>query len=473
MRISVANRYSRRLGLGRARRFKLGWFLVLLLVLGLIIFAFNMLGTHRGDLAYVPSLDPAEDRVSESPSSLLDGFLAASFRNYDEIRNGESLSSALRRLLVPAREAEMLVIALARELKVQSVKPGDVIMVESGSDNIQRGLLGQHGEEMPPKAVELFTKDENGVAYSVKAAFSDQVDTGVKIIINKSQVYREHTLINGTVNNSIYSSIVNNGGNAQLVNSFADIFGWQIDFFRDTHDGDSYQMIVEKSVSDGRFVGYGRILAAEYGSARKTLRGFYFESSDRQVAGFFDDEGRSLKNAFLKAPLKLASITSSFNKRRFHPVQKRIKPHNGVDYGANRGTPFMAVASGLIINAGFSVFNGNWVRIRHMNGYETEYLHATKLGAGIHVGARVRQGQVIGYVGKTGLASGYHLHFGMKKDGSYVDPVKQNFARSPGVPNKYLREFSSNIAPMVIALNRQSPSKATIVAQLSIGRVGL
>ncbi len=330
---------------------------------------------------------------------------------------------------------------------------------------MQRGLLGQENESMTTRAIELYSKDENGLAYSVKASLAKDMGGEVKISVNKTQVYREHALINGVVSNSISSAIVEQGGDAQLVNSFADIFAWQIDFFRDTREGDSYQMIVEKNIADGRFVGYGRVLAAEYSGERKSLRGFYFESVDGKVAGFFDHEGRSLKNAFLKAPLKLASITSGFNKHRFHPVQKRIKPHNGVDYGANRGTPFMAVANGVVTNAGFSRFNGNWVRLKHMNGYETEYLHATKLAPGIHVGARVNQGQVIGYVGKTGLATGYHLHFGMKLAGNYVDPVKQNFARSEGVPAKYLREFSSNIAAMVIALNRQSPNRATVVAQ--------
>ena len=171
-------------------------------------------------------------------------------------------------------------------------------------------------------------------------------------------------------------------------------------FLQGDSAGYTYQMIVERNVSEGRFVNYGRVMAAEYVSNGRKLRGFYFASKDGQVAGFFDDTMLSLKNAFLKAPLKLASISSKFG-MRYHPVLQRMKAHNGVDYGANMGTPFMAVASGTIINAGYSPFNGNWVRVRHLNGYETEYLHAVRLAKGVKLGAQVKQGQIIGYVGKT------------------------------------------------------------------------
>jgi murein DD-endopeptidase MepM/ murein hydrolase activator NlpD len=259
------------------------------------------------------------------------------------------------------------------------------------------------------------------------------------------------------VKNSLYATILSHGGDAQLVNAFSDIFAWQFDFFRDSREGDTYQMVVERHVADGRFVGFGRVMAAEYNSGSRKLQGYYFSSRDGRIAGFFDNRGDSLKNAFLKAPLKLANITSGFNKRRFHPIQMRIKPHNGVDYGAPIGTPVMAVASGTVVNSGFSRFNGNWVRIKHSNGYETEYLHAHKLAKNMRVGARVEQGQTICYVGKTGMATGPHLHFGMKKNGNYVDPAKQSFARSMGVPDGYKKEFSSSIEAMVIAFNRQAP----------------
>jgi len=406
--------------------------------------------------------DPA---AAQTLASLSDSFFATRLQSYDEVRSGENLSSSLKRMGVDHANAERLIKALSTEFNMRSIKPGNVIMVEKTAENIQFRALGNTQAALTPTAVEIFSQDENGLAYSVRAAFSDSEDKKIQIKVNKTNVYKEHAIINGIVNNSLYAAITSNGGDAQLVNAFSGIFAWQFDFFRESREGDTYQMVVERNVADGRFVGFSRVLAAEYTNGNKTLRGYYFESSDNQVAGFFDDNGRSLKNAFLKAPLKLANISSGFNKRRFHPVQLRFKAHNGVDYGANIGTPVMAVATGVVTNAGFSPFNGNWVRLKHMNGYETEYLHANKLAKGIRVGASVKQGQIICYVGKTGLATGPHLHFGMKKGGEYVDPTKQNFARSAGIPQGYMKEFMSNIAPMVIALNRQAP-KNNAVAML-------
>lgn len=465
MVISIADRFSPRFRPSRGRRPRLGLIFLLVISLAMISLTFFRMLGFRAESQPVAEPMATEEIQVEQPRGILDNPFSATSKIYDEVRSGENLFSALKRLQLGAYESEVLIKALSKELNVRQVKPGDVIMIESSSNNLLlNSLKVSEATSLHPMAVEVFSKDENGIAFSVKATID--ADKIVNVRANRSTVYREHALINGVVSNSIYSSIINNGGDAQLVNSFADIFAWQVDFSRESRGGDTYQMVVEKNVADGRFVGYGRVLAAEYTNSRKSLRGFYFESSDKQIVGFFDDEGRSLRNAFLKAPLKLASITSRFG-MRFHPIQKIMKAHNGVDYPANRGTPFMAVASGLVINAGYTRFNGNWVRIRHMNGYETEYLHATQLAKGIHVGAQVKQGQVIGYVGMTGLASGYHLHFGMKKNSTYVDPTKQNFARSSGIPSRYQQEFSSNIAPMVIALNRQSPNKGTVVAYLS------
>lgn len=446
-------------------------FLIFPCVLGAVLFF--ALGAYflvnQKDLRQIEASAEFDPATAESIAGLSDSFFATRLQSYDEVRSGENLSSSLKRMGVDRANAEQLIKALSGEFNMRSIKPGNVIMVEKTAENIQLRALSS-AQAMPgtltPTAVEIFSQDENGLAYSVRAAFSGSDDRKIQIKVNKTNVYKEHAIINGIVNNSLYAAIVSNGGDAQLVNAFSGIFAWQFDFFRESKEGDTYQMIVERNVADGRFIGFSRVLAAEYTNGNKSLRGYYFESSDKQVAGFFDDAGRSLKNAFLKAPLKLANISSGFNKRRFHPVQLRYKAHNGVDYGANIGTPVMAVANGVVTNAGFSPFNGNWVRLRHMNGYETEYLHANKLAKGIRVGASVKQGQIICYVGKTGLATGPHLHFGMKKHGEYVDPTKQNFARSAGIPAHYMKEFTSNIAAMVIALNRQAP-KNNAVAMLS------
>lgn len=441
-------------------------------IFSLVLFFIGAANLRRSIMQETPVTTEAVAQQEMTPSntkplSLFDSFYATRVRTYDEILPGENLYTALRRLKIPSALAEKFAVAIGRTTNLRLLLPGDPIMVESGGPQTQAGGIADVKSitsDIDARAVELFAKDDTGVAYRIRAALLSASDgADIDVSLTRPKVYKEHSLFNGAVSSSIYGSIVNNKGDAQLVNNFSDIFAWQFDFFRDTRDGDTYQMIVEKNVSEGRVVGYGRVLAAEYTSTGKTLRGFYFESSDGEIYGYFDDKGQSLKNAFLKAPLKIASIGSKFG-MRFHPVLQRMKKHNGVDYGANRGTPFMSVASGVVVNAGYTPFNGNWVRVRHANGYETEYLHATRLERGVKVGARVKQGQVIGYVGSTGLATGPHLHFGMKLNGTYVNPAEQRFARSVGVPNKYMKEFSRSIEAMVIALNRQAPDRNQILA---------
>src|SRR5579871_1561244 len=352
--------------------------------IALIMFGTTLIKSTNIALRLMPNISHEQQQdLLETPVTLFDNFLTTRVNNFDEIRPGESLFSALTRMRVPAAMAERFSHAISKSINLRTLLPGDGLMIESSSPRIQlQGIsnLAALATKIGPKAVELFAKDEFGIAYRIRAELGLGVNShDIEVIIDKPKVYREHSLLNGTVSNSIYGSIIDNGGDGQLVNNFADIFAWQFDFYRETRDGDSYQMIVERNVSEGRFVNYGRVLAAEYMNNGKKLRGFYFASKDGQVTGFFDDKGLSLKNAFLKAPLKLASITSRFG-MRYHPILGIRRPHNGDDYGAARGTPFMAVASGTVINAGYSPFNGNWVRVRHANGYETEYLHATRLG---------------------------------------------------------------------------------------------
>lgn len=464
----ITQGYSQRLRPRLRKHLKRIWVITLTLAsFFLIAFGAKLITTSRIEVFSKPIFLVGPVDNFETPASLFDNFFATKIRVFDEIKAGETLSRALTRLQISSTTAEKFSQAIGKATNLRMLLPGDGIMIESASPSVQLGTIGDIpslASTLEPHAIELFARDENGVAYRIRAEAlaSNDVNT-IDVRIDKPKVYKEHSLINGKVTNNIYGAIVDNGGDAQLVNSFSDIFAWQIDFYRETQEGDTYQTIVERNVSEGRFVNYGRVLAAEYVNSGKTIRAFYFESADGEISGFFDNQGHSLRNAFLKAPLKLASISSRFG-ARFHPVLKRMKAHNGVDYGASRGTPFMAVASGTVTNAGYTPFNGNWVRIRHMNGYETEYLHATNLAKGVRVGAHVKQGQVIGYVGKTGLATGYHLHFGMKLHGKYVNPGAQKFERSVGIPAKYMVEFKRSIEAMVIALNRQSYDRQQVVA---------
>ena len=205
--------------------------------------------------------------------------------------------------------------------------------------------------------------------------------------------------------------------------NLAEIFGWDIDFILDIRQGDSFQVLVEKRFRDGEPAGYGRILAAEFTNQGETFNAVLFQDGER-APDYYSLDGRSLRKAFLKAPLSFSRISSGFSMRRYHPIAKTWRAHPAIDYAAPTGTPIKTVGDGVVSQKGYTRGNGNYVKIRHNNGYETLYLHMKGFAKGLRNGGRVKQGQVIGYVGATGLATGPHLCFRMRKHGAPVNPQK-------------------------------------------------
>lgn len=366
----------------------------------------------------------------------------------DQILKGETLSQALQRNGFAQAESLIIIDKLQKEMNLRNIRPGDVLVRESDSDN---RLL----------AFELI-RDE---APSVPVRYRIQRDAGSdSFALTKmtSEVFTRQEKLIGSIETNLYDAILFSGGDAALVNRFSDFFGWQIDFYRETQRGDAFKMLVETKYVDGRFVGYGKVVAAEYAPKSRTtpFRGFAFQSKDGQIAGIYDEKGVSLAKTFLKSPLELARITSRYG-QRFHPILRKQKKHNGVDYGASTGTPFWAVADGLVLEARYSPSAGNMIRIKHRNGYVTEYFHASKIAPGVRAGAHVRQRQVIGYVGTTGRSTGPHLHFGMMLEKNYVDPARQNFPTGEPLPRKELEIFKNSIQPMIAELSLTPQQDAT------------
>ena len=202
-----------------------------------------------------------------------------------------------------------------------------------------------------------------------------------------------------------------------------DVFAWQIDFFRIT-PGDTYNIIYTEEVIDGEVVGVKDIKAARFTHNKKP---FFAFSYDQGLGNdFFDDQGKSLRKTFLRSPLKFYRISSKYQKKRFHPVLKRYRDHLGTDYAAPRGTSIFSVADGKVIEARYTRNNGYYVKIKHNNIFSTQYLHMSKFAKGIKPGRLVKQGEIIGYVGSTGLATGPHVCFRFWRNGRQVDPYKQN-----------------------------------------------
>lgn len=223
------------------------------------------------------------------------------------------------------------------------------------------------------------------------------------------------------VTGALYNDIAAAGADPALAVLLSEVFAWTVDFYR-IQKGDVFSVVYSERTVEGERVGMPQILAARYLSAGKVLEAFQFAGS---TPGWFDAEGNSLRKAFLKAPLKFSRVSSGFSKRRLHPVQKIFKAHLGTDYAAPYGTPILSVGDGVVEQAGRTGGNGNYVKIRHNGVYSTQYLHMRKIL--VRNGQRVQQGDVIGEVGSTGLATGPHVCFRFWKNGAQVDPRRETF----------------------------------------------
>lgn len=242
----------------------------------------------------------------------------------------------------------------------------------------------------------------------------------------------------GIINSSLYLTLQEQGYSSELALKLSDIYAWSIDFYR-IQKGDFFKVVYDEKFVEGESVGVENIITSNFNHQRNDFYAFQFMQDS--IFDYYDDEGKSLRKAFLKAPLKFSRISSRFTHRRFHPVQKRYKAHLGTDYAAPRGTPIQATGDGVVSEARFKQYNGNYVKIRHNSAYSTQYLHMTKIASGIRPGSRVRQGQTIGYVGSTGLATGPHVCYRFWKNGQQVDPYRQKIPASKPVKSENMEDF--------------------------------
>lgn len=246
----------------------------------------------------------------------------------------------------------------------------------------------------------------------------------------------------GIVTTSLWESAVRSNMDPNLISELADIFGWEVDLSREVRVNDRWRLTVEQKLVKGTPVGWGSILAAEYVNDGKPYQATLFRQNGDEI-GYFAPDGSSLRKMFLKSPIRYGRITSRFSMRRFHPVLKTNRPHLGVDYGAPIGTPVRSVGDGTVTFAARSGGGGNVIKIRHNSTYETAYKHLHGFAKGVRQGARVQQGQVIGYVGNTGLSTGPHLHFEFYQSGRYIDPLRKSFPSAEPVAQAHLSEFKS------------------------------
>jgi murein DD-endopeptidase MepM/ murein hydrolase activator NlpD len=285
---------------------------------------------------------------------------------------------------------------------------------------------------------------------SIKEYVVFNLQDTLSIYKTEKEVETVERTVAGTINSSLYEAMVEAGCSPDLINYFADVFAWKINFAF-IQPGDKFKLIYEEQRVEGSVIGFGELKAALIEHAGTPYYAIRYDQG--RGPGFFDDKGKSLKKAFLKEPLEYTRISSRFSKKRFHPVQKRYKAHLGTDFAAPRGTPIRSVGEGIVVAAGYTRGNGNYVKIKHDNTYTTQYLHMSKFAKGIRKGTKVKMGQTIGYVGSTGLASGPHLCYRFWKNGKQVDALKQKLPSARSIDKQHKEAYEQLSQELISKLN--------------------
>lgn len=298
-------------------------------------------------------------------------------------------------------------------------------------------------------------KDSSKIDYFIYEI--DKVNYVVYDLTDSLRIYKEQkpitTLVktaSGVITSSLWNAMRAQALDTKLIMDLSDIYAWSIDFFG-IKKGDKFRIIFEEDFVYGKSVGTGRIFAAQFVHADEDFYAFRFNQNNEDV--YFDDKGKSLKKAFLKAPLKFSRISSQFSNARFHPVLKIYRPHHGIDYAAPTGTPVLSIGDGTVVAKAYQAAGGgNYVKIKHNAVYTTSYMHLSKFGPGIANGVRVKQGQVIGYVGSTGLSSGPHLDFRVFMNGSPINPLTMKSPPTEPVFDKNMPAFTALRDSMIVKL---------------------
>ena len=296
--------------------------------------------------------------------------------------------------------------------------------------------------------IEYFIYEINKVDYVVYH-FTDSL----RIYKEKKPIVTMIKSASGVITSSLWNAMEAQALDRDLIMNLSEIYAWSIDFFG-IQKGDKFKIIFEEDFVYGKSIGTGRIFAAQFVHANEDFYAFQFTQNNEE--SYFDDKGKSLKKAFLKAPLKFNRISSQFSNARFHPVLKIYRPHHGVDYAAPTGTPVMSIGDGTIIAKAYQAGGGgNYLKIKHNSVYTTSYMHLSKFGAGIANGARIKQGQVIGYVGSTGLSSGPHLDFRVFLNGTPVDPLKMKSPPTEPIAAGLMKDYSLHRDSMMVKLQKE------------------
>lgn len=334
------------------------------------------------------------------PEFLFEGIVESEFVEpadylFHEVKRGDTLAKIFSGFKLSPQTTYKVSRAGADAKNLVSLKPGDLLY-------LQIDEAGQLNSLKYP-----ISNTKTLIVSANESNYESRIET--------KQIEKMLGFSQGTISTSFWNAGTEAGLSDTQIMELAGIFGWDIDFAQEIRAGDTFNMAYEELYVDGEFIGFGDIVAAEF-----VNQGEIFTAVRYTDNRYYTPEGRSMRKSFLRAPINFKYVSSSFNPRRFHPVQKRIKPHRGVDYVARVGTPVMAAGDGKVIRASYDKYNGHHVFIQHGERYQTKYLHFTKRA--VKVGQTVKQGQVIGYLGSTGMVTGAHLHYEFLVDGVHRNP---------------------------------------------------
>ena len=344
------------------------------------------------------------------------------------VKNGDNLAIIFKRAGFSAQTLYKLVNTNAETRKLTKIHPGETLSFATAKD----GSLAQLRYVISKTDTLYVTLNDEG-----------QYDTS----IDSKEIETLSKTAGGEISSSFWTSAIAAGLSERQIMNFADIFGWDVDFANDIRKGDEFGLIYESHFVDGEFIGTGKIIAAEF-----INQGERYTAIRHTDGNFYTPEGRSMKKAFLRAPVNFKYISSSFNPRRLHPVTGQVKAHRGIDYAARTGTPVVSSGNGKVIKAGYSKYNGNYVFISHGTQYVTKYLHLNKRL--VRTGQKIKQGEKIGTVGSTGRVTGAHLHYEFLVNGVHRNPKTVKLPKSEPLPRSELAKFKPIADNFIAQLER-------------------
>ena len=357
------------------------------------------------------------------------------WREY-KIKSGDNLARLFKRAGVNPAELDQLMKVGKDTKKLKRIFPGDVIKIMSNEDGILEALR----YEINHKSYLLVEREGDDLIAQ----------------IHKHELDKLEAHASGVIESSLFLAAQDAGISQNIIMEMANIFGWDIDFVLDIRKGDRFSVLYEELYRDGEKLSDGDILAAEFINNGKTYRAVRYTNPQSNRSEYFTPSGKSMKKAFLRTPVNFTRISSKFTTSRYHPVLHRFRSHKGVDYAAKRGTPIHAAGNGKVIFKGKKGGYGNVVILQHGSKYTTLYAHVKSYSRKLRVGSRVTQGQTIAYVGSSGLATGPHLHYEFRLNGTHRNPLTVHLPTSNPVPKRYMTDFDLMTSPVLAQLDSLS-----------------